>query len=276
MEWVEVKGKTVEIAVQAALEELGLESAEQAEIKVLQEPEKGFLGMGGRDAVVEVKPKPKRRRRSRGRKKGKPAGDSQGPKTPQGSRNAGSQPAGRSNQGSRRSNESAKKGASNGSESGKQEEPSVTREEQAEVVKEFLEGLLTAYGLEGTVTTSVEEDIIYADVAGEQTEALVGPKGSIMQSVHELARTVVQRQTRESVRLRLDIAGYAERRREALAIYAGRLAEQVREDGAEVMLEPMNPADRKVIHDAVQALEGVRSYSEGEEPRRSVVISPDR
>ena len=152
----------------------------------------------------------------------------------------------------------------------------MTREEQAEVVREFLVGLLDAFGLEGTVTASADEDdIIHANVSGEQTEALVGPKGSIMQSVHELARTVVQRQTHENVRLRLDIAGYGERRREALAIYAGRLAEQVREDGAEVMLEPMNPADRKVIHDAVQALDGVRSYSEGEEPRRSVVISPE-
>ena len=88
-------------------------------------------------------------------------------------------------------------------------------------------------------------------------------------------RTVAQRKIREGTRLRLDVAGYAERRREALQIYARRLAEQVLEEGGEVMLEAMNPADRKVIHDAIADIDGVRSYSEGEEPHRSVVIAAE-
>ena len=147
--------------------------------------------------------------------------------------------------------------------------------EQAQVVNDFLVGLLDAFGLEGDVETSVEaEDIIIANVTGEQAEALVGPKGSVLQAIMELTRTVVQRKTQAGARLRLDIGGYTARRREALRVYAGRLVEQVREDGEEVMLEPMNPADRKVVHDAVAEADGVRSYSEGEEPRRSVVISP--
>lgn len=292
MEWVEVRGKTVDIAVQAALEELGIESADEAEVKVIQEPERGFLGMGGRQAVVQVKPRPKRRRRTRGKSKEKKAqsgqektsGDRGGQKDSARDGTQGRskrQPQGssrnRADQGSREGR-GAKRPARNGGEqvSTNNDEPSVSREEQAKVVNDFLVGLLDAYGLEGTVVVSVDDDeIIHADVSGPQTEALVGAKGSIMQSVHELSRTVVQRQTHENVRLRLDIAGYAERRREALAIYAGRLSEQVLDEGSEVMLEPMNPADRKVIHDAVQAIEGVRSYSEGEEPRRSVVISPE-
>ena len=150
----------------------------------------------------------------------------------------------------------------------------VDPEEQAQVVEGFLTGLLDALGLEGQVTTSTEEDIVMADVQGEQTEALIGQRGSIMQAVHELTRTVVQRRTKAPVRLRLDIAGYVQRRREALAIYAGRLAEQVKEDGQEIMLEPMNAADRKVIHDAVSEIDGVRTFSEGEEPQRSVVLAP--
>ena len=150
----------------------------------------------------------------------------------------------------------------------------MSREEQAEVITQFLDGLLDSFGLEGDVQTSVDGDTVIANVVGDQTEALVGTKGVILQAVHELTRTVVQRRTHEGVRLRLDIAGYAERRREALKIYAGRLAEQVMEDGQERMLEPMNASDRKVIHDAVQEIDGVSSYSEGEEPRRSVVISP--
>jgi spoIIIJ-associated protein len=73
--------------------------------------------------------------------------------------------------------------------------------------------------------------------------------------------------------MRIDINGYAERRREALKIYTQRLADQVIADENEVMLEPMNAADRKVVHDAVADIDGIRSYSEGEDPRRAVVIA---
>ncbi len=152
-------------------------------------------------------------------------------------------------------------------------EVEIDAEGQAAVVAEFLNGLLDSFGLEGDVTTSVEDELIIADVAGEQTEALIGPKGSVMQSVGELTRTVVQRKTHRRARLRLDVGGYQERRREALRIYTTRLAEQVLTDGGEVMLEPMNPADRKTVHDAVVDIDGVSSFSEGEEPQRSVVIA---
>jgi spoIIIJ-associated protein len=148
-------------------------------------------------------------------------------------------------------------------------------EERVEVVQSFLEGLVEAFGLEGEVETRAEDGIVLASVDGPQTEALIGPRGSIMQSVHEITRTVAQRKIREGTRLRLDVAGYSERRREALRIYANRLAGQLLEDGGEVMLEPMNPSDRKVIHDTIGEIDGVRSYSEGEEPHRSVVVSAE-
>jgi spoIIIJ-associated protein len=152
------------------------------------------------------------------------------------------------------------------------EKPDI--EEQAQVAKEFAKGLLEAFGLEGEVETRIEDDILYIDINGEQTEALVGRKGAVVQAVHELTRTVIQRRTFGAPRMRLDIAGYAARRREALRIYAGRLAESVKEDGREAMLEPMNAADRKVVHDAIAEIDGVRSYSEGEDPNRSVIVAP--
>ena len=151
----------------------------------------------------------------------------------------------------------------------------ATIEERADVAASFIRGLLDAFGLEGDVTTEIDDDILKINVSGDQTEALVGPKGAVMQSVLEVTRTVVQRKTYGAPRIRLDIAGYAERRREALKIYAGKLCEKVLEDGGEVMLEPMNPADRKVIHDAVGEIDGVRSFSEGEDPERAVVLAPD-
>lgn len=262
MEWVEVRGRSVEVAVTAALEELKLDSIDLAEVNVIQEPEKGFLGFGGRDAIVQVKPKPtgqKRRRRRRGKGSGS------------GSKDDSAKPG---NQQQRSSERPSRERRPKKQQSSNPEDPPVNREQQGEVVRDFLVGLLDAFGLEGEVNVKVDDDVVLATVDGEQTEALVGPKAAITQSVLELSRTVVQRQTRDNVRLRLDIAGYGQRRREALAIYAGRLAEQVVDEGSEIMLEPMNAADRKVIHDAVADIEGVRSYSEGDEPHRSVVIAP--
>ncbi len=151
--------------------------------------------------------------------------------------------------------------------------PSITVEEQAQIAREFLEGLVGSFGLEGEVLTKIEDDVIIADVEGEQTEALVGVRGSVRSAIHELTRTVLQRYAHDTARLRLDIAGYGERRRQALSIYADQLIEQLKTEGGEIMLEPMSPADRKVIHDAAAAHERVSSYSEGEPPRRFVVLS---
>ncbi|MGZ8785905.1 MAG: RNA-binding cell elongation regulator Jag/EloR [Acidimicrobiia bacterium] len=305
VEWVEVKGPSVEVAVEAALAELGIESRDDVDIEVLQEPEKGFLGIGRTDAVVRVKPLPKKRRRARsgkgegGRQRRDQAGGSGDQRNQRAStsRSGAASPAQTEQKRDQRKKTDQGQQAesfrrANGPEKKRTEEPSpkagneqksetqarettVSREEQASVVGEFLEGLLNAFGLEGSVQTRVDDDIIYADVVGNETEALVGSRGVILQSIHELAKTVVQRKTQESARIRLDIAGYAERRREALKIYAQRLAQQVLDEGGEVMVEPMNAAERKVIHDTLSEIEGVRTYSEGEEPRRSVVIAAE-
>ena len=296
MEWVEVKGPSVDVAVEAALAELGIESRDDVDVEVLQEPEKGFLGIGRTDAVVRVKPRPKKGRRnraSRSRGSGERQGRDQRSQSGQGrdqrsqsgqGRDQKKQPAQRqqSRAGSsakpadtKRTGDRPPKAASGKESETQARETTVSREEQASVVGEFLEGLLGAFGLEGSVETRVDEDIIYAEIVGSETEALVGTRGIILQSIHELAKTVVQRKTQESARIRLDIAGYAERRREALKIYAQRLGKQILEDGGEIMVEPMNASERKVIHDTIGEIEGVRTYSEGEEPRRSVVIAAE-
>ena len=277
MEWVEAQAPSVENAVAAALQELGIASPEQAEIEVIQEPKTGFLGMGGQDAIVKVtrKPTPKRRRR---RRRGSGGESSTSDSKPAGGDRRGDKPAPKPAPKRTSQAKSAPKGAAptrakeKAVEAGNDQQFSI--EDQAGVAKEFLVGLLDAFGLEGDVTTNVDDEILLLDVSGPQTEALVGSKGSIMYAVLELTRTVVQRKTFGAPRMRIDVAGYGERRREALRIYTGKLADKVIEGGGEIMLEPMNAADRKVVHDAVADLDGVRSYSEGEDPNRSVVIAP--
>jgi spoIIIJ-associated protein len=284
MEWVEVTGSTVEIAVEAALEELGIDSVENAEVEVLQEATGGFLGMGSRPAIVKVVRAPSRskRRRRRGGSSGQPQQHTQNQqkKRQQKQRQqkeTKTQAAKSGQRSQRRPAQQDGKGRAmeNGQAGNKTERPEPAPiEEQAKVATAFLDGLLDAFGLEGETTSRIEDDVLYLDVVGDQTEALVGAKGAAMYSVLELTRTTVQRKTFGAPRMRIDIAGYGARRREALTIYTHRLAEQVVAERGEVMLEPMNAADRKVVHDAAGEIEGVRTHSEGEDPRRAVVISP--
>ena len=282
MEWVEVRGKSTDVAIEAAMQELGADSRELIDVEVIQEPEKGFLGFGGQDAIVKVKLKPKSSgRKRRRRRKGERPDDSgpRGESENRGGRGSGGKPSGGGRGGNARN-------AGNAGDSGnrkderpakpqrqREEKPEVDITDQAPVVEEFLTGLVTAFGLEGDVDVWIEEEVIIADVTGPQTEALVGVRGSTVEAIHELAKTVLQRQTQSSARLRLDIAGYGERRRQALGIYANQLIDQLIEDGGEVTLEPMSAGDRKVIHDVAAERTGVRSYSEGESPQRYVVLA---
>lgn len=290
MEWVEVEGNSITEAVEMAMGELGIKHRDDAEVEVIQEPKAGFLGMGGKAAIVKVTKSQDRLKRRRGRGRGSD-GRSSKPST-EGSQQSQRQPSqqGGPRSGAEDSDQPSQKKSSSRSnrkpsnQRPKGEKKKVQRddrpeaapiEEQAKVAAGFLTGLLEAFGLEGGVESRIDDEVLYLEVNGEQTEALVGAKGSVMYSVLELTRTVVQRKTYGAPRMRIDINGYAERRREALKIYTGKLAEQVIADEGEAMLEPMNAADRKVIHDAVAEIDNVRSYSEGEDPRRAVVIAFD-
>lgn len=270
MEWVEVQGKTVDIAVDVAIKELGLQSRDDAKIEIIQDPKTGFLGMGGKDAIVKVSKAPKRRRRRRSRSKSSETKEGRPHRSD--ARNSRNGPRKQSTR--PRQEQKVSKTEPKRQEADRDDRPEQAPiEEQAKVAAAFIEGLLDAFGLEGTVETRIEDDVLFIEVEGAETEALVGAKGSVMQSVHELTRTVVQRKTYGAPRMRIDIGGYRARRSEALTLYTQNLAEQVIEDESEVMLEPMNAADRKVVHDAVGEIERVRSYSEGEEPRRAVIIA---
>lgn len=283
VEGVNPKGsveKATSDAIDAAIEAGIIESAEQAHVEVLEEGSTGGLfGLGAKPAVVRVTRKQRKRRRRR--RRGKKGNQQEG--------------ANRDQQGKARDGQSAatgkgnrRNGGSDGRSGGspkKKEKPPVQNDqeqperddtaEQQQAVEGFLAGLVESLGLEGEVRSSVDEGIIKVEVLGDQTEVLVGTKGALIRSIQELSRTVLQRSFSRPARVHVDIAGYGARRREALGIYARRLAESVLEEGGEVMLEPMNPADRKVVHDAIAAIGGVRSYSEGEEPRRSVVIASE-
>jgi spoIIIJ-associated protein len=144
----------------------------------------------------------------------------------------------------------------------------------SEALRTFLEGVVEVFGLDAAVTVrEVDPGVLEAAIDGEELGLLVGPKGQTVDALQELARSAVPHDG--GTRLRVDVAGYRERRREAPARYATGVAEEVLASGRPTSLEPMSAADRKVVHDTVNEIEGVRTTSEGEDPRRRVVVHPE-
>jgi spoIIIJ-associated protein len=149
---------------------------------------------------------------------------------------------------------------------------------QQEVIGTFLQGLVDAFDFDATLSTSIvlDDEAVDATIEGSELGLPIGPKGQTLQAVQELARSVVQRKmpAERHGRIRIDVAGYRQRRREALERFARQVADDVLATGTTRALEPMSAADRKVVHDTVNENDGVRTISEGEEPRRRVVVAP--
>ncbi len=306
MEWVETTGRSVEDAKDAALDRLGVDESE-AEFEILEEGKAGLFGRVRREARVRARIKPTRprakqdrrdrRRKSRSRGNGRGGGrsDSRGASARDGDGQTADAPAGgaepkatttkpRRRGGRGRSGAAAaeRSGPRQGqpaaeAQPGEQAMAEVSLQEQGEMVQDFLDGLVDAFDLDGELQTKeIDEAMLEVQIIGEDLGLLIGPKGQTLLAIQELARTVVQRRAdgHPQGRFRIDVGGYRERRREALARFAVSVADEVRSTGVQKALEPMNAADRKVVHDTINELDGVATTSEGEEPHRRVVILP--
>ena len=215
MREVERSAPSVEEAIEAALEELGV-SEQEARVDIVQEPRQGLLGIGAQPAVVRVRV----------------------------------------------------------------QEPAPSEdlfEEQAEVAADFLEGLLERMGVGADVEPDLVDGVMYVDVLGTEQDdqdmaLLIGRHGQTLDALQEVVRSAVQRSTGARCRVMVDVEDYRKRRRSQLVQRARSLASRVRRSGRPERMEPMNPYERKVVHDAVAGVDGVESASEGEEPERRVVI----
>jgi spoIIIJ-associated protein len=210
---VERSAASVEEAIEAALEELGV-SEQEAEVEIVQESQKGVLGFGSHEAVVKVRVR--------------------------------------------------------------DEIGGAEVEEQARVAEEFLAGLLERMGLPAELDSGEVDGVMYVDVfAGEDAEGmglLIGRHGQTLDALQEIVRSAVQRQTEARCRVIVDVEDYRKRRRSQLAERARSVAARVRRTGRPERMEPMSPYERKIVHDAVNAVGGVETASEGEDPHRSVVV----
>ncbi|GIH93167.1 MULTISPECIES: Jag family protein [Planobispora] len=146
-------------------------------------------------------------------------------------------------------------------------------EQEGEIAADYLEGLLDIADIDGDIDMDVEGDRAVVSVVDVKGGDLVGANGEVLEALQELTRLAVHRQTGERSRLMLDIAGYRDRRRTELKELGTKVASEVKRSGEPKALRPMTPFERKIVHDAVAAA-GLRSESEGEEPRRFVVVLP--
>lgn len=199
---MEKKGRTVEEAVRAALEEIGV-GADEAEVQVLQEPRRGFLGLGAREAWVRVT---RRRRPDR-------------------------------------------------------------------FAVELVERLVAAMGLKGRVSCEERDGRLWVQVEGEDLGGLIGHRGRTLDALEYLVNVAVGRECGGRQKVVLDVAGYRDRRAEAVRRMALRAAERVRRTGRPATLEPMTARERKLVHLALQGDPQLVTRSEGEEPFRKIVIS---
>jgi spoIIIJ-associated protein len=288
VEWVETTGRTVEEAKDAALDQLGVDE-QDAEFEVLEEAKSGLFGRLRQEARVRARvrpttPRPKVERRDRKRK---PSGDAApaedapvakaAPRKRAPKKDAPAEPVAKApakKAAAKKTTKTAAKATTTTTGAAPMED--LDLDAQAANVRSFLEGLVDAFDLQGDVTVeTVDEDTLEARVDGDDLGLLIGPKGQTLQSVQELVRAVLQKDGPGGPRLRLDVGGYRERRREALERFTKGIADQVLASGTATSLEPMGAADRKVVHDTVNDIDGIHTISEGEEPRRRVVILLD-
>jgi spoIIIJ-associated protein len=144
---------------------------------------------------------------------------------------------------------------------------------ESEIAADYIEGLLDVADLDGDIDMDVEGERAFVSVVGATLDELVGQRGEVLEALQELTRLAVHRQTGMRTRMMLDVGGYRQRRRTELAETGRDAADEVKRTGEPKRLWPMNPFERKIVHDAVAAA-GLRSESEGEEPDRRVVVLP--
>ena len=285
MEWVEITATTIEDAKALALDRLGIDDGD-AEFEIVEEPKAGLFGRTRGEARVRarIKPNSVRAKADRRDRRGKPAGERTAkPRQERTERSDRGERQERSDRGPRkeraprqaRSERSERpERAPRAERTPREDLPPVDPTTVSAVATTFLEGLVSAAGLKGSVSAKVEGENIDIDVLGDDLGFLVGTKGATLLALQDLTRVVSQRRLGDhETRLRVDVAGYREKRREALSRFALKVAADVKTSGQARALEPMNSSDRKIVHDALTEVEGISTRSEGSDPFRRVVVA---
>ena len=250
-------GKTIDLAIEAALSQLGLDR-DSVSVQILQKEKAGFLGFGAQPAKVQVtyevadpKPEPQAVKSALGSaSRSKPRPAAAPVKKP---------------------------------EAPKQEAPKAPKEPKVfapaepgsveEKIEKFLKGLLEQMGSQAVPHAVKGEDNTYrVELVGEDLGYLIGRRGDTLDAIQHLCNYSINRDVEGHVRINVDAEDYRAKREDSLRKYARKKAQQVLKARRRTTLEPMNAYERHVIHATLQEMDNITTYSTGTEPNRRVVI----
>ena len=291
MEWIETTGKTLNDALDLALDRLGIHK-DELEYEVLDEGKKGVFGIGGTETRIKsrVKPisreKPKDRKTRGGARKTATKKDPlRTVKTKQTAKESDKEKLPVKTKPTAKESDKEKlpvktktavKKRTIKKEVKMEDENNLKDEETSSVPEEFLAGVVKFFDDDVKITSTLEEDSVTVAVEGNNVGLLIGTRGTTLFAVEELMRAVVQAKVGGyTARMYLDMGGYRETRKKALTDFANDLVKKVKETGRSQVLEPMVASDRKVIHDTISEIDGFSTTSEGYDPKRRVVVMID-
>ncbi len=277
MDYSEKWGVDVEEAVKLALMDLKV-SRDEVEVTVLEEPSKGFFGIGSRLAKVRVEKK-KKPEPERAVKAEEPAA-APAEKSAAGRPQEKEQKTSKKNNKEHRSSRTAKAPKEQKSRENKKEteelgsivDKSKLQETEDHEALRFIRDITQKMGLEINTKAMVGDDMVYLEMDGKDSGTVIGKRGQTLDSIQYLASLVVNRNSEKYIKVVVDAENYRSKRQKTLEQLANRLASKVIRTKKYVRLEPMNPYERKIIHATLQQNRNITTRSEGEEPYRRVVI----
>ena len=271
MNYVIKTGKSVDEAVREALSELNI-SRENAEIEVLDEGQKGFLGLiGSKDATVKVWQKEDETKSILNEIFNEEIESEKSQDAVQNDVELEIE-----------NNEVSSNDEKEVQEVINVEESLKNIEEENEEIlataREFISKILDTLELENIVEMELDDNTLNINVNGDENRLgiLIGKRGVTLDSIQYILNLLVNKKSSRYIRVNLDSSGYREKRKETLINLANKMANKVTKTGRSVKLEPMNSYERKIIHTALQDYEGVLTHSEGKDPFRKVVIQKER
>ena len=281
---IRVSAKTLDDAITEALIQLGVTS-DRLEYNVIEKGSAGFLGIGMKQAVIEAWKKEEKTEEPdisdfREAVKEEISSILDEPVKKEEPKKEKKEPV------KKAKDRPAKMPKEKRAEEKKEEPAKPAKEEQvlAEVeeqtikaVEQFLKDTLKAMDMEVEITSSIDGDgALYVDMKGEHMGILIGKRGQTLDALQYLANRVANKHQAGYVRVKLDTENYRARREETLKHLAKNIAHKVKRNRRPVVLEPMNPYERRIIHSALQSDPYVTTHSEGEDPYRKVVVTLKR
>lgn len=274
MKYIEMTGKTISEAVEAGAKALGV-GLTDIEYDVIDEGSKGFLGIGARPAKVLVKlegvvieePKKEEPKKEEPKKEAKPVAKKEVKKEVKPEPVKEIKPV----------VEQPQQVSEEKAEEPKAERPPLTEENKAEIMsvaQNFLKEVFATMNLQVDIQIQfVDNKQLLIEMSGPEMGVVIGKRGQTLDSLQYLTNLVVNKGDYPYMNVTLDTEGYRQRRKETLETLAFNLAKKCKHNRKNVVLEPMNPYERRIIHSTLQNDRYVTTYSEGVEPHRYVVIT---